>query len=240
MDINDKNTPAEYPANELTQMIEAVAQRNRAGGSLPPSLPASRGSAISAVPAPTVRSADLGQPVQQKPLTIEERAELDRMAVASGMVRGPVTPGIAAAAESQDDLYGSLEDAIRAGAPVGADADAVEAEALRHREPVPVFPQPVGARSPRMTVGRQTAREFIAADAASQLPRLPDFRKVQMIDLINSKIYVDGLEFVLTKEQLQMLRKFCVTTAKEQIQKSLADALAAFDAEGTDGATPAV
>jgi hypothetical protein len=40
---------------------------------------------------------------------------------------------------------------------------------------------------------------------------------------------------VLTKEQSQMLRRFAVQTAKEQIQKSLDTALAALDAEGSDG-----
>ena len=176
-------------------------------------------------------------------MSAEERAELDLMALRSGFVTGPVTPGIAAAAENLDTQYGSLEEAIRAGAPVGADDEAIALAARAFREPpppaLPPVRMPVGGRAPQQQiVGRQTAREFIG-QPVEQLPRLPDFRKVQMIDLVNGKVYVDALEFNLTKEQLQMLRKFCVTTAKEQIQKSLETALAALDAEDTNGGSAA-
>lgn len=242
MQINDKNTPASFPENELTQMMEAVAQRNRAGGSLPPMRV---GVPISATPAPSVRSADMGQPVPDLtgPMTIEERQVLDRMALESGLIRGPVTGGIADAIENADVPYGSLEEAIRAGASVNADDEAIEAAALRHREPTPLWEQqgvyqPIGARVP--VAPRHAAREFIAAQPQAQLPRLPDFKKVQLIDLINGKVYVDGLEFELSKEQLHMLRKFSVTIAKEQIQKSLTDALAALDSEDADGGSQAV
>jgi hypothetical protein len=244
LEINDKNTPADFPTNEFTQMIEEVARRNRMGGSLPPE----RGVAISATPLPSVRSADLGQPVPQPAqeasgppaYTSEEMAELDRLALESGLVRGPVNARIAQRLEGggiDDGPYGSLEEAIAAGAPIGADDDAIAVGAARFRDPsmqpLPPVRQPVGARGP--VQNRQTAREFIASQPATQMPRLPDFKKVQMIDLINGKVYVDGLEFIVTKSELQMLRKFCVTTAKEQIQKALNEALAALDVEDSDG-----
>jgi hypothetical protein len=228
MDINDRHSPTSVPSNELTQMIEAVAARNR-GGVV--SLPPERGSVISADSQPTVRSAELGTVVRQAPLSAEESALLDRMALESGLVRGPVTPGIRNMLNNaaEEGPYGSLEDAIRAGAPVGMSDEEIAAQAVRFREPEPVR-RAIGERGPV-----QTPRQFIAAQPASQLPRLPDFKQVQIIDLINGKVYVDGLEFVLTKEQSQMLRRFAVQTAKEQIQKSLDTALAALDAEGSDG-----
>jgi hypothetical protein len=185
-----------------------------------------------------VRSAAIGKPVEAPPqLSVSEIEELNRQAIASGMVKGPVNPGIAQTL-GDDSPYGSLEDAIRAGAPVGADDEAVNAGAAQFREAQPVFPGPVLPVRP--VGGRQTAREFIAAQSATQLPRLPDFKKVQMIDCVNGKVYVDGLEFEMLPEELKMMRKFAVTKAKEQIQKALEEALSALsedaDGEGSDEA----
>jgi hypothetical protein len=235
MEINSKDTPADFPANEFTAMIEEVARRNRQGGSLPPE----RGVAITATPLPTVRSADLGQTtdVQSPPqYSQEEMAELDKLALESGLIRGPVNARIANrldGGDMDDAQYGSLEEAIAAGAPVGADEESVAAGASRFRDPALLHELPP-ARAP--IGGQIRSRRPIVVP--NQLPHLPDFKKVQMIDCVNGKVYVDGMEFGINKGELQMLRKFCVTTAKEQVQKALNEALAALEDE--DGGSEAV
>lgn len=232
--VNDLNTPADYPQNEWTQMIEAVRQRNQSGTALSPDQIAA-GVPMTGTPMPTVRSADLGRPVAQptdpnRPLSAAEIEELNQAALASGLVRGPVNPSVARTLDSGglDDStqYATLEEAIAAGAPVGADPDAIAEGAMRFREPMPSTPV-IPVRTP---VVRPTVREVVGG----QLPRLPDFKKVQMIDMVNSKVYVDGLEFTLEPNEHKMLRKFCITKAKEQIQKAL-DAAFSELAEGTNG-----
>lgn len=232
---NDRNTPVETPQNDWTRMIDAVRQRNQSGVSLTPEEIAA-GSPITGTSMPSVRSAELGRPAavddRTRELTVEEIEELNRAALASGLVRGPVNESMRRTLEGRgvemgDDVpYASLEDAIRAGAPVGADPEEVDQRAAQFRDtPAPVRP-PIGAR-------RQTAREFIAATENVALPRLPDFKKVQMIDTVNGKVYVDGLEFTLEASEVKMLRRFCVEKAKEQIKKALDAALAEL-AEGTN------
>jgi len=228
--VNDSSTPAEFPNNEWTQMIEAVRARNVRGAPLPPE----RGVPTVGTPMPAVRSADLGRPVAapatnpQRPLTVEEIENLNQEALRSGLVRGPVNLGIAATLDGRGAIdgepvqYGSLEEAIAAGAPVSADEAAIAEGAMRFREAPPSTPI-VRVGPPRVIGDRQTAREFIASQPA--LPRLPDFKKVQMIDLVNGVLYVDGLEFALEPAERKMLRKFCVTKAKEQVQRALDAAL---------------
>jgi hypothetical protein len=236
--INDINTLAELPNNEWTQMIEAVRSRNQRGTSLSPDELAA-GVPVVGTPMPSVRSADLGKRVRQpvddpnRPLSAAEIEELNKAAIASGLVRGPVNPSIARTlgGEVEDSPYASLEEAIAAGAPVGADAEAIAEGAAAFREPTLVAPviqvrTPVGMR-------RMTASESPVGSAAA-LPRLPDFKKVQMIDMVNGKVYVDGLEFAIEPGELKMLRKFCVTKAKDQVQKALDAALKEL-AEDTDG-----
>lgn len=211
----------EYPQNIWTQQIEAVRRRNEARA-----VAEGHGTVQMAGSMPSARSAELGQPSEaDRPLTIEERAELDRLALESGFVKGPVNPGIASAM-ANDTPYGSLEEAIAAGAPVGASEEQIAADAAQFRDPAPPTPRAIGARAPR-----QTAREFIAAQPTSQVPRLPDFKKVQMIDLVNGNVYVDGLEFPVGIDALKMLRKFAVQTAKEQIQRRLEEALSSLTEE---------
>jgi hypothetical protein len=235
MPINDKNTPAETPTNDFTRMIELVHARNQG---VPVDLPRSIGVPIAGTPLPSARSADLGRPVDlppaDRPLTPDEIDDLNRQALASGLVQGPVNPAIARTLETvePDAQYASLEDAIRAGASVDMDEAAIEEAAQRHRAPgappimrvrPPVGGQVVVAGS----VGRPV-KEVLA------LPKLPDFKKVQMIDLVNAKVYVDGVEFMVTPDELKMLRKFAVTKAKEQVQQLLDEALKSL-AEDADG-----
>ena len=230
MSVNDVNTPSIVPQNEWTLMIQAMEARKRGGGPMPDA----EGVPIMGTPLPAVRSADLGRattpmvPVPP-PLSYEEITELNRKALESGVHPSQI-PGFSE--EESMGPYASLEDAIKAGAPVGADEAQVAIGAQRFREPVPVFPPP--------DAGRQTAREFVAArNAANSVPHLPDFTKVQMIDMVNGKVYVDGMEFECTKPELKMLRTFCVKKAKEQVLAALEKALSALEADG-DGGTEAV
>ena len=208
------------------------------------------GTPVTGVPLPAARSADIGRVIDveptddpNRPLLPHEIEELNRAALASGLVRGPVNPGIAATLQSGEDTgnYASLEEAIAAGAPVGADAEMVATGAARFRDLAPIFqPAPVATHAPRNVVRHQTAREFIASQGVAQIPRLPDFKKVQMIDLQNGRFYVDGLEFEIDAESLKMLRKFCVVHARTQIQRSLDDAMKALEEAASEGGAETV
>lgn len=232
MSINDVNSETVLPNNVWTQMIEAAAARNRAGTSLTPEQIAA-GVPIMGTPLPSARSADLGRATTPRVptapmLTPEEIHERNRLALAAGVHPSQI-PGFDADAEDMGP-YASMEDAIAAGAPVGSDPEDVAIGARAFREAEPLFR---GKQAPE--VGRMTAREFIAHRAESQLPRLPDFKKIQMIDMVNGKVYVDGLEFTCTPGELKMLRKFCVNKAREQIQASLDAALKALAEDDNDG-----
>jgi hypothetical protein len=69
----------DYPENDFTRMIEMTNQENRSG--------VRRNIGVaSATPMPTVQSAAVGRPVEDEaPLTAEERAELDKAAIAAGV-----------------------------------------------------------------------------------------------------------------------------------------------------------
>jgi hypothetical protein len=241
MSVNDSNTPAEFPNNEWTQMIEAIHHRNESGMSLTPA--EIRGVPTVGTPMPSVRSPELGRPVVGQQLSSEEIEDLNRRAIESGMVVGPVNPSIASTLASNggmdDSPYGSLEEAIAAGAPVGVDAETVSREAARYREVLPSSPT-IQVRTPIGSFGaRSREAQLVARHADSpSLPRLPDFKKVQMIDMVNGKVYVDGLEFSMSHEEIKQLRKFCVTKAKEQVQASLDAALKALAEDvGEEGDT---
>jgi hypothetical protein len=229
MPVNDKNTPTTVPTNEFTQMIELVRARN---AGQPVALPPQRiGVPIMGTPLPTARSAEIGIPVDvpfvpaDRPLSPEENEALNRAALASGLVRGPVTPGIANTLAGGDEMgpYGSLEDAIREGAPISATEQEIAAGSRAFREPEPPPLPPV--RSPRMVAG------IVQSQVEAALPKMPDFKKVQMIDLVTGKCYVDSVSFDLTPSEVKTLKKFCVTKARDTIQ-SLLDAALAEDSDG--------
>jgi hypothetical protein len=231
--INDRHTPADLPNNEWTQMIERIHARNQGGGAVPGEIAV--GVPMMGTPLPTVRSAELGRVLPaddpNRPLRADEIEELNQQALASGLVVGPVNPSIARTlgASGEDDApYASMEEAIAAGAPVGADAAAVAEGAMRFREPSPSTPiVPVRRPIPRPTAG---------AASVTHETRLPDFKRVQMIDLVNGKVWVDEMEFAIGPTDVKMLRKFCVTIAKDQVQAALDAAMKALaedaDAEG--------
>jgi hypothetical protein len=187
-----------FPENEFTQMIERLSSDNRSGV---------RGAGVaSATPMPTAQSADLGRVVPDRPLTPEERATLDRMAVEAG-VRDERLPG---SAEAQP-TYQTLEEAIRAGA-------AVEDTVVR---------VPVGARN---------------LAPLPSVPRMPDFRRVEGIDLERGLALVDGMSFPIPPEMVAEYKLAVVEVARDAIMEKLEEAVGLFarpeTAEGTDGGVP--
>jgi hypothetical protein len=99
--------------------------------------------------------------------------------------------------------------------------------------------------------GRETAREFIARkeNAAGRktlgvpsfAPRIPDFTKIEGIDLVNDRVVVDGLDFPITVEQSNEFKEFVMGVVRDAILAKLEEAATSFaarltKAEGTDGA----
>lgn len=89
------NPPARYPDNPLTRVL---TDRN--------------GSPVTGTPLPSTRSAVLGKAVPEAPppLSVEERAELDKKAMELGIIPKDTT--------SEGTNYDSFASAITAGAPV--------------------------------------------------------------------------------------------------------------------------
>lgn len=184
-----------YPNNSFTQLIERAAEANRTMG-------ASGGGLASAGPLPTAQSASLGRevPDEAPPLSPEEREVLDRMAIAAGIRDPRIT-----VPEETEDQYGSLEDAIAAGAPVE---------------------KPAAVHAP----DRSTAREFTGGAMMKQptrqiVPRLPDFQKVEGIDLTADRVILDGMDFPITAEKSTELKRFVVEVARQAIMERLNDAM---------------
>lgn len=184
-----------YPRNEFTDLIErASGIETRGPVALPPS----------ASPPPTVRSGALGRvsPVPEAaPLSPEERAEFDAAASALGIVDGGAPAEMASG-------YPTMEDALRAGAPVGAE----------------------------LPPDRQTAREFIASReamraggmrmpaasvAATPFSRMPNFSNIEGLDLTRGSIVVDGVVFPLEQRDTDRLRKWALSEVRRQVNRTL-------------------
>lgn len=150
----------------------------------------------SATPMPTVQSADVGRMVPELPsLTPEERAELDRKAVEAGIKDERITI-------PEDSPYNTLEAALAAGAPVR---------------------MPSMQAIPAPSLGRQTAREFLARES-----RLPDFFKIEGIDLISNVVWVDGMSFPITPVEAADFKVFVVNKARNSIMEKLTEAMNLF------------
>lgn len=196
------NPPGDYPQNELTEMIEEVARLNAAGGGGARRMPAP--GPVSAEPGPTVRSAAMGQPVAPlPPLSPEERMELDQKARELGIMPRDDEP--------VGEVYATLADAIAAGASV--------------HPPVAVPPpNPPGSLGAALT---PRERAQFPQPTVVRMTRLPDFKKVQGIDLIRGVAFVDSLEFTMDAATVADLRTLVLGLARESI-------MAQFDAALTD------
>ena len=60
---------------------------------------------------------------------------------------------------------------------------------------------------------------------------LPNFARVQTIDLVNGVIIIDGLEFEMQRSDVTELKRWCVEAAMSAISTKLATALLEFEAE---------
>ena len=79
---------------------------------------------------------------------------------------------------------------------------------------------------------RRTAREFIGRQEA----RLPDFRRVEGIDLLRNRAMVDNMEFPITEQEALDFKKFVIATAREAIMRKLSEAADLFASpEGSSG-----
>jgi hypothetical protein len=170
----------------------------------------------SASPLPTAQSADLGRVVEEQArpeLTPAERAELDAQARAAGIM----DERIGTAPEGTASAYSSQEDAVAAGAPV--------------------------VRTPRAVVtptGRVVTSALVPPIVA---PRLPNFRKVEGIDLLRDRVLIDGMEFPISAEDARGFKEFVVETARAAIMEKLNEAVGLFASPETaedpnGGSTP--
>jgi len=155
-------------------------------------------SVVSAGSAPNVRSASFGPVVPvAEPLSAEEKYERDLAAAALGLIPEPPNPFYSP---------GEVE--------VGAKLDAVDLEIFKPN--------------------RVTAREFLAQQETKNLyerpgriisvngPRvIPDFSKVQMIDLVHNVVCIDGMDFPIPEEDVQHFRVYAIETARMAIMSDL-------------------
>lgn len=165
----------------------------------------------SATPLPTVQSADIGREVTElPPLTEAEKVELDRLAVEAGVKDERI--GTASVLLIPGD-YSTLEEAIKAGSPVNPPVSTGH---------VPNAPQ--------------TVREVLSRSAPRS--RLPDFCRVEGIDLVHNKVVLDGMDFPITDEQAAEFKQFVVEVARTAIMEKLSAAVSLFaapvTAEGPD------
>jgi hypothetical protein len=84
-----------------------------------------------------------------------------------------------------------------------------------------IFPQ----RGPRVT------------PVSTQFPRLPDFSKTGGIDLIRDVVYVDSMEFSISKTDADQFRLYCIQIAHAFITVKLNEAVSSLSA-AVAAATP--
>jgi len=165
-------------------------------------------STVSAGPTPTVRSSSLGPSVPEAPPMSAEENE-----EANRKLRAL---GILPPDPEADAAYGSLEEAMEAGMPVER----------------PPMGEPIALHRPTRPMPN------VARTSMPDAPRLPDFSKVQGIDLIRNVVYIDGMEFAISEEDSRDMRVYVVTTASNAIMaqfNNVLNALVPGLAEAKDG-----
>lgn len=76
----------------------------------------------------------------------------------------------------------------------------------------------------------QTASQVVAAQRTVAGVRLPDFTKVGGIDLIRDVVYVDSMEFPISKEDADQFRLYAIQIAHAVITVKLNEAVASLGA----------
>jgi hypothetical protein len=199
------NQPAIEKDNALTRVMRQVAQTNAEAG-----LPAGRsaGGPANIEPPTRVRSAPMRTAIPLKPLTAEEKNDLDQKAKALGIMPK----------DELDELREADED---------DEAPAFAAAPV----PAPAFiPRPGSIRNPRRAVAPSeiTARATETGRVSLGRPQLPDFRKVESFDLTTNTIYVDGMSFPIPPEDVFPMKSYAVQIVLDHVVAQLAKALIEF------------
>jgi hypothetical protein len=139
-----------------------------------------------------------------KPLSAEEKAELDQKAKALGIM-------------PKDELD-ELQDA--------GDEDEVPTVAPPVRAPV-FIPKPGFTRKAQDTEIKSSTPTGRMSPLAGR-PQLPDFRKVESFDLVTNTIYVDGMSFPIPIEDVFPMKSYAVQIVLDHVVAQLAKALIEF------------
>jgi hypothetical protein len=99
---------------------------------------------------------------------------------------------------TEQERYKSLDEAIEAGAPV---------------------------RPARVPVGAAGYQYGVLGGA---MPRLPDFTRVEGIDLLRNRVMVDGMEFPIPEEEAREYKKYVIEVARDAIFQALSAAETLF------------
>jgi hypothetical protein len=196
--------PAQEKDNALTRFMRDVADTNAAAG-----LPAGRsaGGPAGIDPPTRVRTAAMKEPLIVKPLTKEEKADLDRKAQALGIMPK----------DELDELAEPEDDDAPAGADLVMGPMIPTPGSIRHPRTEPPYTGPGSGPN------RQTAREFM-----NDRTRLPDFTQVQSFNLETNTIYVDGMSFPIPEEDVTAMKSYAVQIVIDHVVAQLAKALIEF------------
>jgi hypothetical protein len=206
--------------NALTRFMRQVADTNAAAG-----LPAGRsaGGPAGVDPPTRVRSNAMNSPLPVRPLSPEERAELDQKARAIGIM-------------PKDELD-ELTD------PDDEDECVALSEQEKLNPTASAIPTPGSIRNPaRATAPSQIlneARGPYVAFTPLKKSQLPDFRNVEGFDLINNTIRVDGMIFPIPLEDVLAMKSYAVQIVLDHVVAQLAKALIEFGVPGVAAAEAA-
>lgn len=192
--------PGFQKRNAATEVADMVKQMNADRG-----VPAGRiaGAAIQAVTGPRVSSAEmLAGPRELSPAEQAEQAELDRKARSIGIM-----PPLEEEESTPDNRMTARE---------------IMEAALPMRE-IMETALPVDTPAQR-SIGKLT-KEFIAQFPEPAAPRLPDFTKIQGIDLIRNVAYVDTFEIPLPDAFVNEVKGVVLNLAVNLVTEQLAKAM---------------
>ena len=75
------------------------------------------------------------------------------------------------------------------------------------------------------------ARGLTAGEFVSRRQTMPDFKKVQSIDIPSGVLFIDGWEFEIPAEDILEMKKYCVDVAMTSLSKRIAVAMLHFREE---------
>lgn len=187
--------------NVLTRFMRQVADVNAAAG-----FSAGRSSEGPAGADPPTRVRSNAMASSLKPLTAEERAELDRKAKELGIMPKDELDELA---EPEDNEEMLMVPVPSVGLPVPGSVRAVAPSQI--------------LKDARGGVGAIPVRR----------PQLPDFRNVEVFDLTTDTIRVDGMTFPIPPEDVLAMKSYAVQIVLDHVVAQLAKALIEFGVPGT-------